>query len=89
MKFEDVVERMINEKKNPIIFDAWVDADIEAFKCVKEVFTQGGTWLEYVKAGNFKFKAEYTKGGGFGMGEYPPEIKLYCLVDFENRKVEV
>lgn len=89
MVFEDVVERMINENKNPLILDAWVDKDVEAFRCVKETFTQGNTMLEYIKAGNFKFKCDYKPGGGLGMVKYAPEIRLYCLVDFENRKVKL
>ena len=89
MIFEDVVERMVNEQKNPIILDSWVDADLEAFTSVKNLFTQnGGTWFEYMKFGNFKFKADYTPGGGAGMGEFPAVIKLYCLVDFEKRRIE-
>lgn len=89
MIFEDVVERMIEEKKNPLILDAWVDRDCEAFKCVRNTFTQnGGTWFEYLNIGDFKFKAEYTKGGGAGMGEFPAEIRLYCLVNFEKRRIE-
>lgn len=89
MVFEDVVERMINENKNPLILDAWVDKDVEAFRCVKEIFKQGDTMLEFIKAGNFKFKCDYKSGDGFGMGEFAPEIRLYCLVDFENRKVKL
>lgn len=59
MIFEDVVERMVNEKQNPLILDAWVDSDLEAFECVRNLFTQnGGTWFEYMKFGNFKFKAD-------------------------------
>lgn len=84
MRFEDVVRRMINENKNPLILDAWVDKDVEAFRCVKELFTQGNTMLEYIKAGNIKFKCDY-KPGDLGMVKYAPEIRLYCLVDFENR----
>lgn len=45
--------------------------------------------LEFIKAGNFKFKCDYKSGDGFGMGEFAPEIRLYCLVDFENRKVKL
>ena len=59
MVFEDVVERMINENNNPLILDAWVDNDVEAFRCVKEMFKQGDTMLEFIKSWNFKFKCDY------------------------------
>ncbi len=90
MRFEDVVERMVNEKKNPIVLNSWVDADLEAFKCVKNLFTQTMFHhFEYMKFGNFKFKVDYTPGGGAGMVEFPAVIKLYCLVDFEKRRIEL
>ena len=87
MDFVDVVERMINEKRNPLYLDPWVPADTEAFKCVKNTFTDDNNLvIRSIKVEDFEFMINYTDGGGVGMGEYPPRITLYCLVNFENYK---
>jgi len=74
---EDVFKMMLETKRNWIRLDPWVPADAEAYAKIRTV--SGKKIYE-----GYEFVVKHQKGGGAGMGEYPPTADIMILHTFED-----
>ena len=73
----DVVEFMKENKKNPLVIDAWdTGKNAEMYMLLK-------TLPCITEVGNYKVRINQIAGGGCGMGEYPAEIEVSILLNFK------
>jgi hypothetical protein len=73
----DIVEFMKENKKNPLVIDAWdTGKNAEMYMLLK-------TLPHMTEVGNYKVRINQITGGGCGMGEHPAEIEVSILLNFK------
>lgn len=84
MKIKKIISYMQEKDINPLKVDAWEDSRAEIYSALKRKYDEGKR--DFKKDGH-RILIEYTPSGGRGMGEYPPEMRISVLVDWNVGKV--
>ena len=75
-----IFDEMITNKQNIRTLDAWLPSDEKDYSKVYNLGIKENVTIYE----NLKFYIVHKKGGGAGMGAYPPVITIFILHNFKE-----